>query len=430
MPQWNNWSGHVRCQPTTLARPDSESALRSVLAAARSAGRGLRMVGSGHSFTPLCATSGTQLSLDNMTGLIDVNAETGRVRVRAGTRLGDLNAALAGHGLALENMGDIDVQSVAGALSTGTHGTGCELGVLATQMTGMRLMRADGETMWLSEQDNPALFNAARVSLGALGVITEYELACVPAYNLHYRTFKAGWDETLARLETYRDNHRNFECFWFPYTDTFQIKTMDITDAPAAPRGLWRAFQDVMIENGALWALCQVARVMPSACPTLCRLAASGVPAHDQVAASHDLYATTRAVRFNESEYNIPAESLPAVLTRVREVIERERFATNFPLEIRYVAADDIPLSPAHGRASAYVAAHMYAGMPFHDYFTALTEIHDAYGGRPHWGKWHDKTAEQFATLYPQWETFTSLRAQLDPGGLFLNDHLRAVFGV
>lgn len=430
MSGWRNWSGIVRSHPAVVARPQNEAELRKALADARAAGSSVRTVGSGHSFSPLCATDGTQIALDAMTGLTSVDTESGRVRVRAGTGLGALNATLAQHGLALENLGDIDVQTVAGALATGTHGTGAAFGSLATQITGMRLMRADGESLWLSEDEHTDTFRAARVHLGALGVVTEIELACVPAYNLRYRTFTADWDETLARLAEYRDNHRNFECYWFPYTDSFQIKLMDMTDAPAEPRGRWRGLQDMVVENGAFWALCQVARAFPSSCPTLCRIAAGGVPSHDQVAASHALYATTRMVRFDETEYSLPAEHLPDALTRIRDVIHRERFPVNFPLEIRFVAADDIPASPANGRASAYVAAHMYAGMPFADYFAALTDIFDDYGGRPHWGKWHDKTAAEFQRLYPDWQTFTDLRAAMDPDGLFLNDHLRRVFGV
>lgn len=427
MNHWRNWSGHVRCQPAVLARPRNEGELRQALIQAHRAGRTVRVLGSGHSFSPLCATEGTQVALDGLTGVTEVDAESGRVRVRAGTGLGALNAALAGHGLALENLGDIDVQTVAGALATGTHGTGAAFGSLATQITGMRLMRASGETLWLSRDEHPEAFRAARVHLGALGVVTEIELAAVPAYNLRYRSFTADWDATLARLEDYRNQHRNFECYWFPYTDRFQIKLMDLTDAPARPRGRWRGMQDVLVENGGLWALCQLARAFPASCPSLCRIAAGGIPSHDQVAASHQIYATTRAVRFNETEYSIPAEHLPDVLARIRDTIERGRFAVNFPLEIRFVAADDIPLSPAHGRASAYVAAHMYAAMPFRDYFAALTDVFDAYGGRPHWGKWHDKTAASLARLYPDWQSFADLRATLDPDGLFLNQHLRQI---
>lgn len=430
MNRWRNWSGHVRCTPAAVARPADEAALRTILADARAAGHSVRAVGSGHSFSPLCATDGMQISLDAMTGLTAVDADSGRVRVRAGTRLGALNAALAEHGLALENLGDIDVQTVSGALATGTHGTGAAFGSLATQITGMRLVRADGEALWLSAGENAEAFRTARVHLGALGVVTEVELTCVPAYNLRYRTFKADWDGTLTRLDAYRDAHRNFECYWFPYTDTVQIKLMDATDAPATGRGRWRGLQDLVVENGAFWALCQVARAWPASCPSLCRLAAAGVPAHDQVAAAHNIYATTRAVRFNETEYSVPIDALPDVLTEIRDVIERERFPVNFPLEVRFVAADDIPASPAYGRASAFVAAHMYAGMPFGDYFAALTEIFDRHDGRPHWGKWHDKTAAAFERLYPEWRRFAELRAAMDPEGLFLNDHLRRVFGI
>lgn len=428
MANWNNWSGLVRCQPKQLAMPANDDELRQVINHASQTGDNIRITGSGHSFSALCETNRTLLSLDNISGIVSVDKATNRVRVRAGTKLGALNTMLSQHGLAMENLGDIDVQSIAGALCTGTHGTGATFGNLATQITGMRLMLANGESLWLSETENPEWFRTARINLGVLGVVTEYELQCVPAYNIHYRTFKANWDDTLAKLEEYRDTHRNFECYWFPYTECFQVKFMDVTDEPSNARGRW--FQDVVLENGALWALCQVARMFPSSCAKLCQIEAAAVPKHDQIAASHEIYATTRSVRFQESEYSIPAENLPEVLTAIRDTINKHQFAVNFPLEIRYVKGDNIPLSPAYGRDSAYIAMHMYHAMPYREYFAALTEILDAHQGRPHWGKWHDKTAAQFANLYPEWNTFTGLRDELDPNGVFLNEYLRKVLGV
>ncbi|MDT0635254.1 D-arabinono-1,4-lactone oxidase [Spectribacter hydrogenooxidans] len=427
MSRWRNWSGVIVCTPRRLAIPADEAELAAIILAAREAGECVRPVGAGHSFTPLCATDGVQVSVSRFTGLRLVDQATGRVRVGAGTRLGELGAALHDHGLAMPNLGDIDVQCLAGALATGTHGTGVAFGNLATQVTGMRLVGADGQARWCSADNHADIFHAGRIHLGALGVVTEVELACVPTYRLHYRSGRIGWDDMLAGLEARRATHRNVEYYWFPYTDTVQLKTMDETRESPRGGGRWRRWQDLLVENGGLWVLSRLARARPASCPRLNRIAAAGVPRHDQIAPAHAAYATARLVRFNETEYSLPRAALPEVLRAIRTVIERDRFATNFPLEIRDAAADDVPLSPAYGRDSAYIAAHVHARMPFTDYFTALGEIFRDHGGRPHWGKWHDEDAGRLASRYPAWRDFEAVRKRLDPDGVFLNPHLYRV---
>lgn len=427
--QWSNWSGAVRCEPAEFTKPASVDAIRTALKAARDVGRNVRVVGCGHSFSPLCATEGSLLSLANYSGVTEVNAQTQRVRVRAGTSLKLLCSVLAEHDLALENLGDINVQSVAGALATGTHGTGVALGSLATQITGLRLVLADGSELWCSRDAKPDIFHVARLHLGALGVVTEIELACVPAYRLAYHSRAAELSDMLEKLDSLKHDNRNFECHWFPYADKVQLKVMNPTQAPVRDNLLWRRGLDLAVENGGLWALSALTRAVPSMAPTVCQLEALSIPRHDIVQASHEIYATTRLVRFNETEVSIPAEHLSEVITAIRELFARERFATNFPLELRFVAADDIPLSPAYGRASAYIAAHMYKGMPYAKYFDALTEIFDHYAGRPHWGKMHNKHASDFEQLYPEWQAFQKVRQQLDPSGLFMSPYMRQVLG-
>lgn len=428
--QWSNWAKSVTCRPARFAEPGSVDAMRAALKYARDAQQGVRVAGSGHSFTPLCATDGTLISLRNFCGVTDVDAVKKRVRVRAGTSLRVLGATLAEHGLAMENLGDIDVQGVAGALATGTHGTGVNFGSLATQITGLRLLLADGSELWCSNESQPEVFHAARVHLGALGVVTEIELACVPAYRLEYSSSRASLSSVLENLDALQRDNRNFECYWFPYTDSTQLKLMNTTEAPASGNQLWRRAVDLVVENGAFWALSALTRAVPAAAPAICRLEGASVPAHRMVRPSHEIYATSRLVKFVETEYSIPAEHLTDAINAIRDTIERERFSVNFPLEIRFVAADDIPLSPAYGRSSAYIAAHMYKGMPYERYFAALTEIFDHYGGRPHWGKLHNKSAPDFEKLYPEWQKFQAIRRRLDPQGLFLNPHLRSVLGV
>lgn len=427
MKAWRNWSGAVTCRPQEIARPADADGVRQLLAKAREQGRTVRAVGAGHSFTPLCATGDILLSLDRLSGVTAVDGI--RARTGAGTRLGTLNRALADHGLALANLGDIDVQAIAGAVATGTHGTGLKFGNLATQVAGMRLVTADGESLWCDADENAEIFHAGRIHLGALGVVTELALDCVPAYRLRYRSERAGLEDTLGRLDEFNAAHRNFEFYWFPHTATVQRKFLDATEEPAT-HGHWRRrLQDLVVENGAFWVLSEAVRRLPGADRPAAHLAAATVPAHRQVRPAHQIYATRRLVRFNETEYNLPAAALPEALRSLAAMIERKRIKVHFPVECRFAAGDDIPLSPAYGRESAYIAVHMYKNMDHAAYFREAEAIFDDFDGRPHWGKMHSKTAADFERLYPEWTRFQELRRRLDPEGLFLNDHLRAVFG-
>lgn len=407
MSVWHNWCGAVACRPHGIERPADEDGVRAAIAAAHERGGVVRPVGAGHSFTPLCATGDTLLSLDRMAG----------VRVGAGTRLGALNRELAEQGLAMANLGDIDVQAIAGAIATGTHGTGAGLGNLATQVAGMRPVTADGESLWCDRDENPVIFHTGRIHLGALGVATELALDCVPAYRLRYRSERAGLADTLTRLDEFQRQS--------PQLRVLLVPAHGHRAAQVPGR---RRLQDLVVENGAFWLLSETARRLPGADHPAARLAAATVPTNRQVRPAHEIYATKRLVRFKECEYNLPAAALPEALRALAAMIERKRIRVHFPVECRFAAADDIPLSPPHGRASAYVAVHMYKSMDHAMYFREAEAIFDDFDGRPHWGKMHGKTADDFARLYPEWQRFLDLRQRLDPDGLFLNEHLRTLF--
>lgn len=429
---WSNWSGSVAFQPAAIRYPSSLEEIAALVREAAAAGLGVRVVGAGHSFTPLVATSGMLISLERFAGLVRIDRATSTVTVRAGTSIKALGALLHAEGLAQENLGDIDAQSIAGAISTGTHGTGATLGSISTQVAGLTLVAADGSVVECSERERPELLRAAQVSLGALGVLALVTLRVVPAYRMEYRWRKETLDSCLDALEASRDANRNFEFYWQPHTEMVLTKRMNPTDAPAraANRHLLRQFHELAIENSVLWLLSEVCRRWPAATPRASAIMAAAVSGGMDVSYSHQLFATARLVRFQEMEYSLPAANMAAALRSIDRCIRRRRFAVHFPLECRFVRGDDIDLSPAHGRDSAYIAAHMYKGMAYRDYFAALEEILRAYGGRPHWGKMHTLTARELAGLYPRWQHFQSVRAELDPGGLFLNPYLRRLFGV
>ena len=427
--RWRNWSGSVNAAPRAFVKPRSLDDLARLMGDYARAGRHVRVVGDGHSFTPLVQTDDVLLSLDHLSGIETVDAERGTVRVRAGTRLKRLGTDLLARGLAQENLGDIDVQSIAGAISTGTHGTGVRFGTLATQVAGLTLVTASGDVLECSADQHPDIFKAAQVSLGALGVIAAVTLRVVPAKRLHFVSRRERLESCLANLERYKQENSHFEFFWMPYTPWAQAKFLNETGDPPSAGNIWGTLNKLVLENGLYWALSEVCRLAPPASRTVSRISAWGIASVSETAYSHRLFATPRAVKFQEMEYNIPARDFPAVLSEIQARMARERFNVHFPIECRFVRGDDIWLSPAYGRDSAYIAVHMYKGMPYERYFRAIEAIYQPYGGRPHWGKLHTLDAATLASRYPHWDDFRRVRAALDPQGIFLNDYLRRLLG-
>ncbi|HEX4203416.1 MAG TPA: D-arabinono-1,4-lactone oxidase [Ktedonobacteraceae bacterium] len=427
-PRWHNWSGSVKSQPRQIVEPATIDELAQTIGSAGRAGRHVRIVGSGHSFTPLVQTDDLLLSLHKIQGIESIDREHNTVTVLGGTTLKQLGNALLQHGLAQENLGDIDVQSIAGAVSTGTHGTGIHFGNLATQVAGLTLVTANGEVLECSETQHPDIFKAAQVSLGILGVIARVTLRVVPAKRLHFKGYREHLATCLSNLETYQQSNSHFEFFWMPYTAWVQAKFLNETDADVTGSNLWSTFNKVALENGLYWLLSECCRLVPPLSKSISKVAAMGIATVDEIDYSHRLYATPRVVRFQEMEYNIPMEHFQTVLAEIGACIDKHQFKVHFPVECRFVHADDIWLSPAYQRTSAYIAVHMYRGMAYRAYFEQVEAIFKRYQGRPHWGKMHTQNAASLEVLYPHWHDFRRIRAALDPQGLFLNDYLRQLF--
>ena len=427
---WKNWSGYEQCQPANYREPESIIDIQGIIRESHQNGQNIRVVGSGHSFTALVPTNQTMLSLDKLQGICEVSTDQKKETVWAGTKLSHLGNLLHAKGLAQENLGDIDVQAIAGALSTGTHGTGAAFGTLSTQIEGLEMVDGKGELHWADRQHAPELFSAARIALGSMGIITKLQLRVEPAYLLEFITGKESLDQVLQTYPRYLATNRNYEFYWFPYSGMVQNKFSNCSDKPAKVNSTASYISDVVLENYAFKLLSEVARLIPSTCESISRISAKAVSTSQKVNWSHQVYATTRLVRFQEMEYNIPREAFGDVIRLMDERIERERFRVHFPIECRFVAPDDIPLSPAYGRESAYIAIHMYKGMPWKEYFDAMEEIFLAHEGRPHWGKKHSLQAPQLASRYPLWNQFQAMRKQMDPDGIFLNPYLENLFGV
>lgn len=427
--RWRNWSGSVEAVPNYRSFPASTTAVQAEVLRTAEAGERLRVGGSGQSFTPLCWTDENLMSLDHFTGIESCDLNTRRVWVRSGMRLAELAQQLSDRGLALEVMGQSGRQTLAGAVSTGTHGSGIHFGNMSTLVTGLRMVCPDG-LLKTFDASNGDIFNAVRLSLGALGVITHVELQCVEAYRLHYRSHKGEFGKTLSTMDRLKNSHRHFEFCWFPYNDTVKLKYMDVTGAAETPRSPLRIARNLLVENAALWALSEVARRVPRSSEKISNIAAWGIPPTNAVGEPYRRYDHRHMVRFNETSFAIPAKKLPDALEQLGRVIRALKFKMHFPLEVRFVAADKLWLSPSYERDTAFVSARVYQGMPYEDYFATATEIFDRYDGRPHWGKIHHKTAHEFAQLYPRFADFQKLRAEMDPRGVFLNPHLCSILGV
>ncbi|HEY0632569.1 MAG TPA: D-arabinono-1,4-lactone oxidase [Thermoleophilaceae bacterium] len=419
-PRWSNWAGDQVCAPASRVEPGSEDEL---VAALRGASRA-RVAGSGHSFTDIALTDGLHVSLRRMNQVLDSDGTL--VRVQGGIRLRELGLELARRGLAMENLGDVDAQTLAGALATGTHGTGVGYRNLSSQVEAMRLVTPAGPVEITGGDE----LRAARVSLGALGVATEITLRCQPLYTLRRTDERRPLDETLNRLDELATSRERFEFFSFPYSRWALWRTTEKTDdAPQPPGRLERFVEDVLLENGAFGAFCRLGRAMPRLAPRIARTVGGLASGATRVDRSHRIYANPRLVHFTEMEYAIPRAQGADAVRRVFELIERRRLPILFPLEVRFGAADDAFLSPGAGRDSCYIAVHQYRGMEFETYFRAVEAIMREYGGRPHWGKRHYRSAGDLAALYPDFGRFLAVRDRLDPGRVFANDYVVRVLG-
>ncbi|MGH8504393.1 MAG: D-arabinono-1,4-lactone oxidase [Stenotrophobium sp.] len=428
--RWRNWSGSVAAVPNFRSYPVAVPQIQAEVLRAAEEGERIRVGGSGQSFSPLSWTDENLLSLDYFTGIESVDIQQRRVWIRSGTRLRQLATELSDRGLALQIFSSSGAQTLAGAISTGMHGSGIGFGNLSSQVTALRMVCADGRHRTISADSNPEMLDAARLSLGALGVITHVELQCVEAARLHLRTLKGTLGETLDRINPLKRTHRHFDFKWFPYTDTVQLNFMDPTGAGESYPGVFERARQQVMDNSALWMLSEMSRRIPRSSSTASRLAAYAATDSESVGELPRHREGRRLIRYDEIEFSIPVQRLPAVIRQIDQLMRALHFRVHMPLEVRFARRDDLWLSPNHQRDSAFIAARQYRGMPHEDYFAALTDIFDRNEGRPSWSSLHDKTAYELGQLYPRFTDFQRLRRELDPRGVFLNPHLKAIFGV
>jgi L-gulono-1,4-lactone dehydrogenase len=427
---WANWAGDQRCRPARIVAPRTRDELVEAVGAAAADGGKVKVTGSGHSFTEAAMTEATMLRLDALRGVLDADRASGLVRVGGGTVLRDLNEELAGLGLALENMGDIDAQTVAGAISTGTHGTGAGFGNISLRVEGVEVVLADGSVRELTAAGDPELLRAARIGIGALGAISAVTLRCFPSFTLRRVDSAHALADVLDRFEEYAERNDHFELFTFPYSDRALVLERNRTaEAPRPKSRVVALLNDVLLENWALEAMAATGKAMPRTIPALAKFAglvATGTTNQDR---SDRIFVNQRSVRFTEMEYAVPRADGPTAVRRVIEWVRANRFPVFFPIEVRVAAGDDADLSAAHERDTAYIAVHQYRGMEWRPYFEAVESIMNDYNGRPHWGKRHFQTAETLAPRYPRWANFQAAREELDPRRAFSNAYTARVLG-
>ncbi|QHC25022.1 D-arabinono-1,4-lactone oxidase [Streptomyces sp. GS7] len=427
---WRNWAGNVTARPARIAAPASTEELAAAVRAAAAEGLTVKAVGTGHSFTPAAATDGLLIRPERLTGIRGIDREAGTVTVAAGTPLKRLNQALAAHGLSLTNMGDIMEQTVSGATSTGTHGTGRDSASIAAQITALELVTADGSVLDCSADENPDVFAAARLGLGALGVVSELTFAVEPEFLLTAREEPMPFDEVTGRFAELVAENEHFEFYWFPHTGNCNTKRNNRSQGPAAPPGRVSGWiEDELLSNGVFQVACAVGRAVPAAIPGIAKVSSRALSARTYTDIPYKVFTSPRRVRFVEMEYALPREAAVEALGQLKAMVERSDLRISFPVEVRTAPADDIALSTASGRDTVYIAVHMYRGTPHQAYFAAAERIMTAHDGRPHWGKLHTRDAGYLAEVYPRFGEFTALRDRLDPERRFTNGYLRRVLG-
>lgn len=419
MAEWRNWSGLQRSEPSAICIPKD---IRELIQIVKVHDK-IRVVGAGHSFSPLVSTPDTLVSLDHLQGLIHHDTSTSEAKIWAGTRIYQLLKVFDPINQALQNQGDIDQQSIAGAISTGTHGTGTHLTCLSGLVSEFELLQANGDLVQCNASSNQEIFEAGRVSLGSLGIITKVNLKNRPRYKLKEHIQLRPVKEILQEMDKWRFEHRHIESFIFACHDQALLKTLDETDEKIIhKKAEWPS------EDSLLTLCCEATRLIPQSVGFLQKLVGVFVKESVQVNWSGQIFPSVRETKFNEMEYQIPVAQGMACLEEVITTFRRKKLPAFFPLEVRYVKGDDIWISPFYQQDSLSISIHQYIKQDYKEIFSEIEPIFKRYGGRPHWGKLHSLKAKQLQALYPKWEDFQTLRKQLDPTQKFLNPYLEKLF--
>ncbi|SJM67854.1 D-arabinono-1,4-lactone oxidase [Gulosibacter sp. 10] len=431
---WRNWSGGVTETAQLTAGPTSETAVRSLVIGAGGSGLRVKSVGAGHSFNDVAATEGLRLHFDDYRGLVSVNPETNVATFRAGTRMHEVQELLREHGLTLENQGDVVAPTIAGAISTGTHGTGLGYSGLSAMVKSLRMVLADGQVVLCDERTHSDIFEHARLGLGALGVILEVGIQCVPSFRVLVDESTGPVDDVL---DTFADRARAadyFAFYWFPHSEQALVRSHRRLAEGEEPEGLTsrnavKLMDEELVQYWTRGLAKSLGEIAPGMVSRLSQFTASLTGPRHYVEDSHGMFGAQRRIRFHALEYGVPFEDGPEVVREIRRRLEERRLRVSFPIEVRTAAADDVPLSPAYGRDTTYIAVHRYVREAHEEFFETVEEVLRAAGGRPHWGMLHTLRAEELREAYPRFDEFVELRDRLDPQRVFGNPYLERSLG-
>ncbi len=430
MGTWTNWSGLSTAHPMGELTPHDAGDVVDAVLSARHQDLVVKMPGTGHSFTDIALTDGLLLRPDSLRGVVGVDRDAMTITVLAGTPLHELNTALEKLGLSLHNMGDIDEQTIAGAISTGTHGTGGRVASLSAQVAGLEMVTGDGTLLRADAEENPDVLALARIGLGALGILTSVTLRVEPLFTLAAHEAPMRWDEALDRFDELAASNEHFEMYWFPHTDRLLTKRNNRSLEPAEPLSRFRAWlDDEFLSNRVFGWSNHLTNLRPALVPRLNDISGRALSERRYSDVPHKVFTSPRRVVFREMEYAVPREAGVQALREARALIDASDWRISFPVEIRVCPADDVPLSTAYARDSVYLAFHTNPQTDHTDYFRGIEEIMRGHDGRPHWGKLHTRTAADLAPAYPRWQEFQALRDRLDPDRMFTNAYLDRVLG-
>ena len=432
-PSWRNWSGSETVTPHEIITPSSERDIIACVTRARAEGRRVKAIGSGHSFTGVAVAPDIQVDLSRLSGVVGIDRERGRVTLLSGTKLWQIPAMIRPLGLAMQNLGDINRQSILGAISTSTHGTGLRFGGVASQVVGLRIVTGTGDIMDVTQEDQPDLLDGLRVTLGAFGIVTEVTLQLVGDFDLKVSESLAPWDAAVTDWRDHLERHDHYEFFWFVGEDRVIEKISSRLPQGAEPYSTGHRVSDFvsneLLGNGAFAALCQIGRFVPRSIPLLNRWSTAGWGERTRVKHWSEGFASPRRVRFHEMEYAVPVDAVPDILRELRDLCGRTNRRVTFPIEVRAAAADTGWLATNHGRETGYIAIHQHISESREPYFSEIEPILVRHEGRPHWGKLHTLRTNRLAERYPRWEDALALRERCDPDRLFANPYTDQVFG-
>ena len=427
---FKNWDDTLECSPKAFYQPSTEAEVIDIVREVESRHQTLRAFGAGHSWSPLVPTSDALINLDNLSSILSVDPATRRVTTQAGIRLKQLNAQLPNYNLAMKQLGSIEEQSISGAFSTATHGTGIDYPPLPSLISSMRIIGSGGRIIDIDAEAQPELMSAARTSLGAFGIITQVTLQCVPAHNLETVAYPLPFEEAAAKIPALIKANERVRLYWFANTDVIQVMLYNHTDKPVSPKNQFADwFQNIVIKHELYQLLLDAGYQIPGLVGPINQFGAKvGFVKEERVDRSDRIILIPLPPPHQETEYAVPVDKAGEALRLTRKLVEAADYKLNIPLEIRFAAADDVMLSPCYQRASCYVGAYTFGEQFAAPYFNGFEGLMKSLGGRPHWGKHITVSAEELRSLYPKYDRWNQIRKQLDPNGTFANDWIKQMF--